>query len=305
MKIAHLSDLHVNAARPGRRLDDVQRLLNEALEAGAHHVVITGDLSHTGRVEDLWLLRDLFLAYDLLDATKLSVVVGNHDIYGTVATPGEVLAFPKRCARVDVKSAVVEFYQVFDETLRGVHFPLHGDRSVYAKTVGPVVLVGVNSVGAYSPVANPFGSKGAIEGSRREALREVLGSYLYRDKIKFVAMHHHLGRCAWSDTTRNRSTLHKLERHAGRLKEKRHVVRLFRGHDVRLVLHGHLHESCFYQRQGQACMNGGGTLDRTDRRRMRFNLIEIDDDRLNLRVVEVDRPSFHVVPAPRVGVISR
>ncbi len=302
MKIAHLSDLHVNAARPGKRLDDVQRLLNEALETGADHFIITGDLSHTGRAEDLWMLREVFSAYDLLDATRLSVVVGNHDIYGTVATPGEVLAFPRRCATVDVKTAVASFYETFEETLHGAHFALHGDRSVYAKPVGSAVIVGVNSVGGYSPVANPFGSKGAIEGSRREALQEVLSSYLYRDRVRIVAMHHHLGRCAWSDTTRNRSTLHKLERHAGRLKEKRHIVRLFRSHDVRLVLHGHLHESCFYQRHGQACMNGGGTLDRTDRRHMRFNLIEIDGDYLNLQVVEVERPSFHVVPAPGVGV---
>ena len=300
MKIAHLSDLHVDAARAEKHLDDVHRLLTEALEAGADHIVITGDLSHTGRAEDLWLLRDVFLAYDLLDPAKLSVVVGNHDVYGFASSPAEALAFPKRCAATDLDTTVAGFYRTFEETLEGAHFPLHHDPSVYAKQVGPALIVGVNSVGRYSPVANPLGSKGAIDEERRVALRETLSSYLHRGRLKIVAMHHHLGRCAWSDTTRNRSAIHKLERHAGRLREKRQIVRLFREHDVKLVLHGHLHESCFYQRYGQACMNGGGTLDRTNRRHMRFNLIEIDGEEFNLRVVEVERPSFHVVGAKRM-----
>jgi Icc protein len=73
--LAHLSDLHLGL---GRGQEAAARALVEALqEAQVDQVVVTGDLTHRGRDEEMSLFLDVFAP--LQRAHRLTVVPGNHD----------------------------------------------------------------------------------------------------------------------------------------------------------------------------------------------------------------------------------
>lgn len=73
--LAHLSDLHLGL---GRVEEAAARALVEALqEAEVDQVVVTGDLTHRGRDEEMSLFLDIFAP--LSRAHRLTVVPGNHD----------------------------------------------------------------------------------------------------------------------------------------------------------------------------------------------------------------------------------
>jgi Icc protein len=73
--LAHLSDLHLGL---GRANEAAARALVEALqEAQVDQVVVTGDLTHRGRDEEMSLFLDVFAP--LQRAHRLTVVPGNHD----------------------------------------------------------------------------------------------------------------------------------------------------------------------------------------------------------------------------------
>lgn len=73
--LAHLSDLHLGL---GRAEEAAARALVETLqEAYVDEVVVTGDLTHRGRDEELSLFLDVFAP--LQRAHRLTVVPGNHD----------------------------------------------------------------------------------------------------------------------------------------------------------------------------------------------------------------------------------
>ncbi len=73
--LAHLSDLHLGL---GRAQEAAARALVEALqEASVEQVVVTGDVTHRGRDEEMSLFLDVVAP--LQRAHRLTVVPGNHD----------------------------------------------------------------------------------------------------------------------------------------------------------------------------------------------------------------------------------
>ncbi len=73
--LAHLSDLHLGAGHERTRA--TARLVTELWESNVSHVVLTGDVTHSGRFEEYAELRALL--GPLLRAGKVTVVPGNHD----------------------------------------------------------------------------------------------------------------------------------------------------------------------------------------------------------------------------------
>jgi Icc protein len=75
---AHLSDLHLrSSAKSARRAHGLLQLIErERID----HVVLTGDVTHRGRLEELSELERIFGA--LLADGRLTVVPGNHDRMG-------------------------------------------------------------------------------------------------------------------------------------------------------------------------------------------------------------------------------
>jgi 3',5'-cyclic AMP phosphodiesterase CpdA len=78
VKLAHLSDLHLGRSEA---IDATAFALRAAVESGRiDHVVVTGDVTNRGRVDELERWKDLF--GPLVRARRLTVVPGNHDRLG-------------------------------------------------------------------------------------------------------------------------------------------------------------------------------------------------------------------------------
>jgi 3',5'-cyclic AMP phosphodiesterase CpdA len=115
--IAQLTDLHLledsYADRPfgprarlsylsfGRRLDPQERrrraadALEEARARSADHLLITGDLTEDGQVEQFEVLAEL-LSESRIPAERITLVPGNHDAYTDGSAFGEALKGPLR-----------------------------------------------------------------------------------------------------------------------------------------------------------------------------------------------------------------
>jgi len=83
--LAHLSDLHLGSSREAETI--VRRLSDSLLDAEVDHVVVTGDITHRGRRQDLTAFFEIFRPFHRTG--RLTVVPGNHDRNGEDA--GSVL----------------------------------------------------------------------------------------------------------------------------------------------------------------------------------------------------------------------
>jgi 3',5'-cyclic AMP phosphodiesterase CpdA len=146
-RIAHLSDVHMLDTRPsrtrsgwsmghrflsfGRPLDPVGRrrklahALSAARRSGAHHVVISGDLTEIGEAEEFESLAEV-LHDSGIPADRFTLVPGNHDLYTRadawrVALDGPLAAFRQgsasgpgvvvECAGVHILPVDVAYHQ--------------------------------------------------------------------------------------------------------------------------------------------------------------------------------------------------
>lgn len=114
-RIAHLSDLHLletgyrsrsvgervrvgflasyRPLGPEARIERLRRTLEGVRRAGPDHVLVTGDLTEDGTVEQ-WELLATLLHDSGLDPSRVTLLPGNHDAYGGAETFDEALRGP-------------------------------------------------------------------------------------------------------------------------------------------------------------------------------------------------------------------
>jgi predicted phosphodiesterase len=78
--LLHLSDLHYSPERS----DTVRAILRQAVSQQPDHIVITGDLVNSGSIEEMTALGDLLREVGLTSGDQLTVIPGNHDIFGFI-----------------------------------------------------------------------------------------------------------------------------------------------------------------------------------------------------------------------------
>lgn len=288
MKIAHLSDLHISYRNRPMNLKFARRLIEYALEEGVDHFVITGDITHFGEPDDFIALRKLFEEYGLLNPFKLSLVIGNHDIYGGVHFAEDILTFPIKCTKLSYQHKLEEFKSYFLETFENLYAPPPPKVFPYLKPLGDVIFIGINSIAKYSKLGNIFASRGRVYKDQLRDLENLLSLKAYQAKKRIALIHHHFNRQISSHFTENQSLLKKIERHANRLANKKNLIRLFKKYDIDLILHGHEHNSCEYFIDGIKFMNAGGALERNIGDQFRINFISIygDDMYTEVRIVK-------------------
>jgi 3',5'-cyclic AMP phosphodiesterase CpdA len=239
--------------------------------------------------KELESARKIFDSFALLDARKLSLVVGNHDVYGGVYTAEEIFTFPKRCKVTDYDRKVEEFQEIFGEVFEHTLPGKPGKPFPYAKRLDGVTLFGVNSVARYSRMQNPIGSNGKVDDKQIERLRSLLSSSLLKKDRKVVLIHHHFNKIE----TREDGTIHNLwlrvEKQTVKLHGKKELFKLFAAHNVELVLHGHIHSNAEYSREGIRFVNSG------------HSVLGVSPEKLNLTFIRVDETGItvelHTLPA--------
>lgn len=275
MKIAHISDLHICTRRNFRNIKNARRLLEHITNNNYDHVVITGDLTENGAEKEFRLMRRVLEEFNLLDANKLSVVIGNHDIYGGIQFAEDIIGFPEKCLKTSYKKKVKEFEEYFHEAFEDVYAP-GSDLFPYAKDLGEVVLLGVNSIGEYSRMKNLFASKGTISESQTDGLYRIFNSKKYTDKPVIVLIHHHLYRIPFYATISDSRIWTRIENEAMKLRGRKRFMNFLGKYNVKMVLHGHVHESLEYRKKGIRCMNAGETFRPGNPDRINYNSITVE-----------------------------
>ncbi|HTY60116.1 MAG TPA: metallophosphoesterase [Bacteroidota bacterium] len=298
--IAHIADLHLSGEHRRFNLRRARRLLEEIARRRVDHVVVTGDIAADADRKELDIARGIFRNNGLLDTSKLSVVIGNHDIFGGVHTAEDILTFPRRCRHTDYNEKVEEFRGYFHEAFERMMFGAHGKPFPYAKVLGDVVLFGVNSVAHYSGVGNPVGSNGEVGDAQFKRLRQLLEAPQLRGKRKIVLIHHHFHKLPVPGAGTLHSVWGAIERRTMKLHGKKRLFELFREAKVDRVLHGHVHVNEEYTRKGVRFINGGGSL-LGPGSQIAFNLLEIGPESIENRVITIpeEQPAIPAsVPRP-------
>jgi 3',5'-cyclic AMP phosphodiesterase CpdA len=260
------------------------------------HVVVTGDVTADGAREELALARAVFSSYGLLHPDRLTLIPGNHDIFGGVRDAEDVLSFPSRCRTADTAARRAAFYDAFGEAFAGVAEARDGARTPFVKTVGPVAFIGVDSIAPWSRLRNPLGSNGAVDGEEFRALDTVLSSGILRDRTRILLLHHHLRKPPAPSGGALAGVWNAVESHTMKLRGKKPLLRLLRRHGVDIVLHGHLHENSGYTRDGVRFLNGGGSVLGPSPRHLGFNLVTLTRDgvRMEVRAIPAAPPRSHL-----------
>jgi len=297
MKIAHLSDLHICSKSRPNNLIFTRKLIQYALEQGVDHMVVTGDLIHLANADDFIALRNLFKEFELLDYSKLSLVLGNHDIFGGVHLAEDILAFPAKCEAIDYNQKVKEFKNYFLEVFENSYYPLPNEVLLYAKPIANVVFIGINSIAQYSKLKNPFASTGKVEKNQVTGIEDILKNQSFKNKRKIVLIHHHFKKHKGHFFNNGNSILYNIEREANKLRKKNRLLKLFQKHDVELILHGHEHESLDYWLKGLHFLNAGGCIDKNKPGELKLNLITINSKTIESEVRII--PDSDIKPIPK------
>jgi len=299
MKIAHLSDLHICQKSRPQNLERARRLIDYALEQRADHIVITGDIVHLGEAEDLIAFRNLLDEFDLLDSSRVSLVIGNHDIFGGIYLAEDILAFPKKCETIDYQKKIIEFKNYFFETFENTYFTSSNEIYPYAKIINDVVFIGINSCSPYSRLRNPFAAKGKVDKKQLENLRQIFSKTEFQHKIKIVLIHHHFKKINHHSSLFRNSFLQNIESFGDRLRKKKRLIKLFHRYNVDLILHGHDHHCNENWIEKLHFMNAAGCIDKNKPGELQINFITVTANTIQTEIrtiaearsIKVEQPS--------------
>ena len=257
--IIHLSDPHLSRQFYREHFKAFKILLRSILERDFDHLIITGDLTSTADEEDYFLVREILKNFGLLDSKKLTVVPGNHDIFGGPHRAIDVLSFPHHIRNVDYRYRFSLFQAAFRETFEGCYFPHDGLAYPYVKQIGPFAFIGLNSVPPWSLRRNPLGSNGLLSDEQYEGLESLMDSPVLAQLVPIVGIHHHFNDLS-RDAAPTNSVWRKIEAKTMRLRKRRRTLRLLESLGVKCILHGHIHRNELYERNGIQCINGAGAV---------------------------------------------
>ena len=157
-------------------------------EWNVDHLVITGDLTDNASEKDFDLLRRALKKFGFLAGERLSIVIGNHDIFGGVQKAEDIFAFPDKISSINYSKQVSNFISYFPEAYENCYHLSQNEFFPFVKRIKNVLLIGLNSVAEYSKLSNPFGSNGEINASQFGETCELLKSV--DEDIKYrIGMH--------------------------------------------------------------------------------------------------------------------
>ncbi|HPN39614.1 MAG TPA: metallophosphoesterase, partial [Melioribacteraceae bacterium] len=260
MKIFHLSDLHLCKLYKRNNIVKTRKLLKHFVENKYDHLVITGDISDNGKIEDWLILRKLLLSYGIYNKDKVSITIGNHDIYGGVQTAVDILSFPARCLKTDYFGKVKQFYNVFSElfTESLSSFP---NLFPILKIVDDVAFILINTIDFYGKIFNPFASNGKVSTDDFRNIYNLIYNPVVNDKVKIILSHHHFYKNNVESTASYSSIWNSIEKHTMKLRGKKKLIKLFSEGGINYVMHGHSHELKTYERKKILFSNSGASTD--------------------------------------------
>jgi predicted phosphodiesterase len=286
MKFAHLSDIHFTTFFRNTALYRFEKLLQFCNNKDVDHLIITGDLVENPDPYDFELLRKILKKTGFLSSDRLSVVIGNHDIFGGVVTVQDLFNFKKNCEAINYNLKIKEFHNFFSEAFESCIYISPLNIFPYAKVIEDILIVGLNSVAEYSKSKNVFASNGEINSAQLNELIEIFNFYK-SCRIKLVLIHHHFQKTKLLQENQFGNIWQLIEKQTTKLRTKRKLFEIFNNFNVNLVLHGHYHESLEYYRKGIRFLNAGGSFKNKLISHGQINLINTDDNRLKIEIHKI------------------
>jgi predicted phosphodiesterase len=274
MKLAHISDIHLDSLRNPKCLSEIDHLIKRIFDNGFDHLALTGDIVDVANFNDLYALRDILEKNNVLNWERVSIVPGNHDIFGKYEFSGNGLS--ATAARVAASSGLGFakklhlFCDIFRETITeereiSNYFPFV---KILKTDAGEIAIISFSSVLEWSFRRNPVGSRGYIHAEQRHALlqTEVRGAL---QGAFSIALFHHAFRIIEPKNAAAAMYLWTME-----LAEKESFLAALQQLGVKIALHGHFHKAEDYIIGGVHFMNSGSVRSA----RSRINSITIHDD---------------------------
>ncbi len=312
MRIAHLSDSHINLKFHPQHLPRLRRALEDALDrSGADHIIITGDLTSNAEPRDLRTVRRLFESLGIMRSSKLTVIVGNHDIFGGPHLAEEVLSFPERCRSLDYAEKLAIFQDTFAELFADT-ITMSQQGYPFLKRIQEVCLMGFNSIAEHSNLQNPVGSNGTIASAAQEHARALTQHHAWRTaQTRIALLHHHTFRpkdvshLEVADGFSESGIANRLEQLTLKLYGKRQLFKLLKFANVDVLLHGHIHFTGAYTREDIPCLNGAGAVFPVFRGGGYFyNLIHVEGTKREFSAIRVGQKLTHPLLENNIAVTS-
>ena len=286
-RIAHISDTHVSPEYNRHNVGKLKNILAYVVDNKFDHIAITGDITGNGEYGGYRSVRRVLKYFDLLNYDKLSVTIGNHDIFGGVHRAEDLFTFGSRCRLRDYGAQVKMFERSFKETFPNKAYK--GESPFpFVKIVGPVALIGLNSISRFHAIWNPVGSNGRIEDDQLEEVERILLHPSISALKKIVLIHHHFNKYQPHSDSFGTTLYHKFEAQTLKLYGKDRIEELFSRSGVDAVLHGHTHIEGIYSRSGMmfssAAMNpvrdGAEVEEPLTDSQLSFNEVSVSDEGL-------------------------
>ncbi len=290
MLIAHISDLHLNSFYNDSIFNRVNFLLKQISEKKVDHLIITGDITDNASEKDLEIFRRMLTKFGFMSGEKLSIIIGNHDIFGGVQKAEDIFTFPDKCNSVNYNKRVNDFLSYFPEAFNNCHYLSSKNFFPFAKIIDNNLIIGLNSIARYSKLSNPFGSNGEIDATQFGELFDILKSTEKEVKNKIVLIHHHFNKLKSEAKSTFGSIWSGIEKQTMKLKGKRRLFNLFKEFKVDFVLHGHVHESKHYIRKDIKFLNAGATI-RSSQHSMKINYLKISKGKIEVDLQSIDFPN--------------
>lgn len=298
MKIAHISDLHLNTFYRDSHLREIRRILKYCNNNSVDHLFITGDLTDNASEVNLNILKKSLAYFGYENSNKLSVIVGNHDIFGGLQKADEIFSFPDKCRRTDYNSKVKSFNGIFDKSFEDCIYQGESNSYPYAKIIGEALVIGINSNAEYSSISNPFASNGEVSLEQFTDVVKILNEFGNFVKHKIILIHHHFNKIEGTSSFSSAGLWQNIEKQTMRLKKKKRLINLFKDYGVDLILHGHLHTTHHYEKNGLNFLNAGGSIKSPNSNKLKFNIINVSKDSITseLKKISIDNKGEKIFP---------
>ncbi|MCS7013465.1 MAG: metallophosphoesterase [Chloroherpetonaceae bacterium] len=275
MKIAHISDLHLDSDTNPDCLSEIDSLIKKIFDSGFDHLVMTGDIVDVVNFQDLWHLREILEKNGVLSWEHVTIIPGNHDIFGKYEMNG-IIGLRDTALRalestgIRYHQKLHEFCEIFRETItdkpdESLSFPFV---KIFQNRPHGVALVAFNSVLEWSLKINPSGSRGYIHAEERCAIEQAEVRAALKDKFT-IALFHHAYKIYEPQNAADKAFIWSME-----LIEREAFLKTLKNIGVRLALHGHYHKAEEYRIDGIHFINSGSVR----RSGSKFNAITIYDD---------------------------
>lgn len=289
MLIAHISDLHLSSFFNDFIFKRVNYLLKKISERNVDHLIITGDITDNASEKDLETFRRMLAKSGFISGERLSILPGNHDIFGGVQKAEDIFTFPEKCNSVNYQKQVSTFLSYFPEAFDNCYYLSQKSFFPFAKKINNTLVVGLNSIAQYSKLKNPFGSNGEIDAAQFGELFEILKNSDSSIKNKIILIHHHFNKLKSESKSTFGSIWSGIEKQTMKLKGKRRLFNIFKEFNVDVVLHGHVHETKEYHRKDTRFLNAGATI-KNSKEMMKINFVNLKKEKIELDIQSINFP---------------